>query len=59
MEWEDKAVRLQKKWPDSKMKFCATKEKAYQFLNKYYSETDTDFLTDLGLKSFIHPDFES
>lgn len=40
------------------MKFCATKEKAYQFLNKYFTETDIDFLTDLSLKSFIQPDFE-
>lgn len=40
------------------MKFCAKKKEAYQFLNKYLTETDVDLLTDWSLESFIHPGFE-
>lgn len=40
------------------MKFCAKKKEVYQFLNKYLTETDVDFLTDLSLEFFIHPDIE-
>lgn len=57
MEWEDKTVRLHKKWLGRKMKFCAKKKEAYQLLNNYLTETDVDFPTDLSLESFIHPDF--